>query len=134
MRPDTKCCLTHNLAGVGTITWPRVLEPPQGIDPFGPLPTARYKHNLAESAESEAYRGRECRLPGLPPVVRHIGPSQTLANGLDQDLGGSSRGHPGIVFLPRPLTVFRSHAPYTEFRKTHKGLPNFGRPLYGLLR
>jgi hypothetical protein len=89
---------------------------------------------VAESAESEAYRGRECRLPGLPPVVRHIGPSQALANGLDQDLEASSRGHPGIVFLPRPLTVFRSHAPYTEFRKTHMGLPNFGRPLYGLLR
>jgi hypothetical protein len=48
------CCLTHNLAGVGTISWPRARNPPQETSPPGPRPTTRRNHNLAESAESEA--------------------------------------------------------------------------------
>ena len=43
-------------------------------------------------------------------------------------------GRAGVAFFPRPLTVFPDHAPYTESRKTDKGLPDFGRPLYGLSR
>ena len=68
----TICCLTHNPAGVGTITWPRVRDPPQGVAPPRPLPTTRWNHNMAESAESEAYRGRECRqcVPAPNPLSR----------------------------------------------------------------
>ena len=35
---------------------------------------------------------------------------------------------------PRPLTVFTSHAPATESRKTHKGLLDSRRPLHHLSR
>jgi len=84
-----QCCLTHNLAGVGTISWPRAQDPPQGTTPLSPRPTARWNHDVAESAETEAYRGRECRLPGLPPVVRHTGPGQPLSRELDQSSGAS---------------------------------------------
>jgi hypothetical protein len=43
-------------------------------------------------------------------------------------------GRPRAAFLPGPLAVLRFRAPYAESGNTHKGLPDFGRPLYGLSR
>jgi hypothetical protein len=54
------CCLTHNLAGVASISWPRVAVPPQGNSTRHPAPppigtvmwpkVQNWKHKVAESA------------------------------------------------------------------------------------
>lgn len=70
---SARCCSNHNLAGVGTISWPGATGFPRGNSgPTGFRCSPRNDH-LAEGAEQEAHCGRECADAGLdgspmPPV------------------------------------------------------------------
>ncbi len=77
------CCLTHILAGVGTISWPGVQDPPQETCPRDPTRTSvgsiiwpkvqNRKHIVAESADSASSHQlpnvQAIRLGPPPPPV-----------------------------------------------------------------